>query len=110
MGRDLRQQPAHGLDCGEGVPLRVAREHRLERARQRGERRRERAQRRVGDVVLRVEQVKITAVRDREEMTKAITGFSGEMKELKTKLDNVGENVAVLKAQANNPPPLRSPR
>lgn len=47
-----------------------------------------------------IELVKLTAARDREEMTKALVSISGDVKELKTKLDNVGENVAVLKGQA----------
>lgn len=47
--------------------------------------------------------VKITAVRDREEMVRALASISGDMKELKTKLDGVGENVAVLKGQSATP-------
>lgn len=46
-----------------------------------------------------IEAVKATAVRDREEMTKAVESFRGDLKELKTKMDGVGENIAVLKAQ-----------
>jgi len=47
-----------------------------------------------------IELVKATAVRDREEMTKALMSISGDVKDLKIKLDGVGENVAVLKGQA----------
>jgi len=51
--------------------------------------------------------VKATAVRDRDEMTKALANIGGDVKELKTKMDGVGENVAVLKAQSTLPPPRR---
>lgn len=50
-----------------------------------------------------IEQVKTTALRDREEMKTTIEGFRTDVKELKVKMDGVGENVAVLKAQSNQP-------
>ena len=49
-----------------------------------------------------IDAVKATAGRDREEMTKAVESFRSDLKELKTKMDGVGENIAVLKAQKSS--------
>ncbi len=54
-----------------------------------------------------IDAVKATAVRDRDEMKTTIESFRTDVKELKTKMDGVGENVAVLKAQAAIAPPRR---
>lgn len=56
-----------------------------------------------------IELVKATQLRDREDVTKALTSISGDVKDLKTKLDGVGENVAVLKGQTSMPA-QRGPR
>jgi hypothetical protein len=45
-----------------------------------------------------IDAVKITAARDREDMKTAVEGFRADLKELKTEVRTVGENVTVLKA------------
>lgn len=45
-----------------------------------------------------IEAVKVNALRDREDMKGAVDSFRSELKELKTEVRTVGENVAVLKA------------
>lgn len=45
-----------------------------------------------------LEAVKTTAERDRNDMKTAVESFRADLKDLKTNVDKIGENVAVLKA------------
>lgn len=45
-----------------------------------------------------VDAVKVSAARDREDMKLTVESFRSDLKELKTNVDKIGENVAVLKA------------
>ncbi len=55
----------------------------------------------------KIERLEADAVRDRETQKSSFEGFRTDMKELKTKMDGVSENVTILKAQSTLPPPRR---
>lgn len=46
-----------------------------------------------------IDAVKVTAARDREDMKTSFDSLRSDLKELKTNVDKIGENVTVLKAQ-----------
>lgn len=46
-----------------------------------------------------IDAVKITAARDRDDMKNSFDNLRSDLKELKTNVDKIGENVTVLKAQ-----------
>jgi hypothetical protein len=51
----------------------------------------------------KIERLEADAMRDREVQKTSFESFRGDVKDLKTKMDGVSENVAVLKAQSTTP-------
>lgn len=56
-------------------------------------------------ILLRFTQLEADVTRDRKLQETSFESFRGDVKELKTKMDTMSENIAVLKAQSTLPPP-----